>query len=360
MKSKRKVLHLQLMGGPGGIVSLCRSINEYSSNDEYFYFIFDGGIFADKIAEEGGRVIVKHDKHFDIREGLREFIKFCTDEKIDLLIAHANSPIVWLYAIAAKKKNHELRLKTYVHADPTDFLGKGVKKIINKWIFTWCCSNSEEIIAISKYIKKRIIQTIRVDKNKVIILYNGISVSKFKNVVRTRRSHALEMIYVGRITERKNVIILPEVVDKLVGDFHMYIVGDGDQLPLLKKKIADLNLNSKIECLGNRMDIPELLSNANLFVHPAIWEEGFGITLVESMASGVPCVAFNKGAIPEIIDDNYNGWIVKKDTIEELTKKIQQIYNEYLNDNLEEYSKRAKEKGCTFDMNTLVQKLENF
>ncbi len=49
---------------------------------------------------------------------------------------------------------------------------------------------------------------------------------------------------------------------------------------------------------GRRTDVPQLLQQADLFVHPAVWEEGFGITLIEAMASGVPCLAFPKGAIP--------------------------------------------------------------
>ena len=48
------ILHLQLSGGPGGIVSLCRDINKHSAHHNSFYFLFEGGSIADEIAAQGG------------------------------------------------------------------------------------------------------------------------------------------------------------------------------------------------------------------------------------------------------------------------------------------------------------------
>ena len=52
------ILHLQLSGGPGGIVSLCRDINKHSAHHNFFYFLFEGGSIADEIAAQGGTVQV--------------------------------------------------------------------------------------------------------------------------------------------------------------------------------------------------------------------------------------------------------------------------------------------------------------
>lgn len=49
------ILHLQLSGGPGGIVSLCRDINKHSAHHNFFYFLFEGGSIADEIAAQGAR-----------------------------------------------------------------------------------------------------------------------------------------------------------------------------------------------------------------------------------------------------------------------------------------------------------------
>lgn len=57
---------------------------------------------------------------------------------------------------------------------------------------------------------------------------------------------------------------------------------------------ARLHLEDKVQFLGSRTDVPQLLQAADLFVHPATCQEGFGITLIEAMASGVPCLAFPK------------------------------------------------------------------
>lgn len=354
-----KVLHLQLMGGPGGIVSLCRSINKVSSNQEYFYFIFDGGEVADLIEAEGGHVIVGHDAHFCILPGLNHFVNFCKMEKIDLLIVHANSPIAWIYAVVAKKKIKNLTLKTYVHADPTDFLKTGIKKKINLILFQASCKNSINVIAISQFIKKRTKSVVKFDYDKLIVLYNGILASNFMCIHDdTDKNRTFELIYIGRVTAFKNVKILPSVMSMLPQNVHLSIVGSGNELDAVKQLAETLNVSHQIDFLGNRLDIPQLLSRADLFIHPASWEEGFGITLVEAMAAGVPCIAYRKGAIPEIIHNNVNGWIVEKDTVEDFTNGIKFALKQYLNGTYSKYRQEAENTGKQFNMKTLLDNLE--
>lgn len=55
--------------------------------------------------------------------------------------------------------------------------------------------------------------------------------------------------------------------------------------------------------MGTRYNIPELLNDADIFIHMPEWEEGFGITIIEAMAAGVICVCSNNGAISEIINN---------------------------------------------------------
>ena len=76
------------------------------------------------------------------------------------------------------------------------------------------------------------------------------------------------------------------------------------------------------------------------------------------MACGVPCIAFNKGAIPEIVDSGKNGFIVNEDNVEALTAQLNACISfvgttEYLN-----MKKRARADAENFDIRNMVSNLE--
>ncbi len=60
-------------------------------------------------------------------------------------------------------------------------------------------------------------------------------------------------------------------------------------------------------------------------LHPIHFNEPFGLSIVESMACGTPVLAFNKGSMPEIIQDGMNGFIVSD--VEEMAEKIKDVRN---------------------------------
>ena len=74
---------------------------------------------------------------------------------------------------------------------------------------------------------------------------------------------------------------------------------------------AELGVQDKISFEGKSNRVRDYLYAADVFVHPARCPEGFGITLVEAMATGLPCIAFEKGAIPELITSGREGFLEK-------------------------------------------------
>ena len=67
----------------------------------------------------------------------------------------------------------------------------------------------------------------------------------------------------------------------------------------------------------------EFLGNAFALLFPIDWPEPFGLVMVESMACGTPVVAFNKGSVPEVIEDGVNGFVVS--SIEGAVDAVQKI-----------------------------------
>lgn len=85
------------------------------------------------------------------------------------------------------------------------------------------------------------------------------------------------------------------------------------------------NLDAKIEWIGevSEKERNKLMSEAACLLHPATWEEPFGLNMIEAMACGCPVVAFNKGSIPEVIRDGRTGFVVN--TVSEMINAVRNI-----------------------------------
>ena len=83
--------------------------------------------------------------------------------------------------------------------------------------------------------------------------------------------------------------------------------------------------DSNVEYIGSvgpdRRD--SLLGNALALLHPINFSEPFGLSVVESMACGTPVIAFNKGSMPEIIQDGKNGFLVSD--VEEAVNAVENL-----------------------------------
>ena len=145
-------------------------------------------------------------------------------------------------------------------------------------------------------------------------VYNGIDLDKFKYDYKARDSVLQELsltiatkiiLAVGRFNEAKDypnllnaVALLKEKNTKL--DFKLLIAGDGELRTAIEALISELNLTHDVILLGRRVDIPRLMSAADLFVLPSKYE-GFGLVVAEAMACRCPVVATNSGGVSEVI-----------------------------------------------------------
>ena len=85
----------------------------------------------------------------------------------------------------------------------------------------------------------------------------------------------------------------------------------------------ELGIGDQVDFLGTRSDVPELLAGADVFIHLPDCAEGFGIAVVEAMASGLICVCNDRGALPEIVEDGVSGLIVKSgDSVTERLRSL--------------------------------------
>ena len=140
-------------------------------------------------------------------------------------------------------------------------------------------------------------------------------------------------------------------------EIRLMVVGRGPQQDELKEQARMLGVEDKVTFYGLRMDIPDLLLKADYFVHPAILNEGFGITLIEAMSVGLPCIAFRKGAIPEIISDDVNGFILDETSDDVLAETLRKCVSIRNTDRYKELSDNARITSEKFSIQEMVNDL---
>jgi len=88
------------------------------------------------------------------------------------------------------------------------------------------------------------------------------------------------------------------------------IVGEGSSKNEIQNENKDLIESGKLILYGKDMDIKKYLSAADIFVLPSLYE-GFGIAILEAMAASLPIIASNVGGIPDLVENNVNGYLVE-------------------------------------------------
>lgn len=219
-----------------------------------------------------------------------------------------------------------------------NILDKGWKKKLRA---RFCDIFASSIIAVSE--KAIEDYTLFSNKNKtdsefVSVIYDGISCSEFKkdfrkvNVIKEYINNGKEIIIlnIGNLTELKGQMLLLEAVNSskirnlnirvlLLGD--VYHESEVVYKNRIKKYIYENNLSGKVFMLGYRQDIRNYLNSADILVHCPVKDDAFPRVILEAFCFGKVVIATRVGGIPEMIIDNYNGFLCKVEK-ESLADKI--------------------------------------
>jgi glycosyltransferase involved in cell wall biosynthesis len=118
---------------------------------------------------------------------------------------------------------------------------------------------------------------------------------------------------------------LPEIGCIIAGDA---LFGEQDYAARLRAMVAELGLGDRVHFLGHRNDVPQLMQAVDVMVHPSIDPEPFGRTLVEAMLVGVPVVATDAGAAPDILERGRAGSLVPPGDAAALARAISTVLAE--------------------------------
>ncbi len=326
-KEKMNILHLEYSGHTGGIEKLCRDIGRNAYKDKhYFIFVHEGGCFYEQMKDAGLDVKKLNFENWNILKLYMTVDKLVHEYKIDAIIIHHPAPLMWISMLLYLRHLHNAKVLVYVHNVYVEITKcSRIRKIIYNKLLKKC----DGIISISEFVKKTVIENTKIPQDKVRVIYNGVECKNQSITYNGRLNTPIRIIYVGRLIEKKGVQVLLKAVASLKNEISctVQIVGDGPYRTELEILCKELHIEDNITFYGNQSNIQDWLEKADIFVHPAIWQEGFGITIAEALSYGKICIASHRGAIPEIIEDGKNGFLVEADNPDALAKKISYVCN---------------------------------
>ena len=179
---------------------------------------------------------------------------------------------------------------------------------------------------------------------KIQQVHNGIDLSKFtpNSSIQNLRSkfqipqNAYVIGMVGRLRPWKGQVYFLKMASQILEshpNVHFLVVGGAnhsvdDPYPLQLKTLAqELGIKDKVVFTGQINNIPNALATMNIFIHPGE-PEPFGLVNIEAMAMEKPVVAFNHGALPEIVEDGKTGKLVTPYDIDALATSVTQLIDD--------------------------------
>jgi len=237
------------------------------------------------------------------------------------------------------------------------YCSQGLLKILReRFIYKSIWKFTDLIVAVSDAVKFAYIKTKFSLKKKILTIYNGISLdengasSSTKNLYQIDNSNEKKdrvLLFVGRLIDHRNIIkiirILPELIEK-ISNLKLIITGSGPKALLLKSEVEKNGLNKNVVFTGilTGDKLANMYLNADLLVMPITFPEPLSTVIIEAMSKGCPVITFNIGGMPEIIDNEKDGFLIPPYDWELFKEKIIKILTD--NKKLIKIKQNAKKK----------------
>ena len=229
-----------------------------------------------------------------------------------------------------------------------------------------------KILTVSDYIKARVASIQH--SNKIQTVHNGIDLAKFtpKKKLSVSREYIgfseedFILVYNGRIINEKGI---SELIDAMLqirdtrikliilGSSFFENVKDEDTfVQSLRRKATKIEKQIVFTGFIPYSQVPDYLQLADIAVLPSMWEEPFGLTIVEAMATGLPLITTRSGGIPEICE-GVATIVDRNNIINNLVSAILNLYNHP--DKRKQMAAASRERAKLFNKETFAKNFFN-
>lgn len=263
---------------------------------------------------------------------LRRLIREIKEAKPDLILIGGLQLHGFYLMLASKLAGYKKRTFVIVHGSACDaiHIGKFSKFLFGKIIEPFIVRNAACLTTVCKQMSEN-----RIVKNNVKnfggVIHNPIPRIDYLRE-ENNQSFAIKsliandkrtkLIYTGRIVQDKGLDYLLEAMLSL--EATLYLAGDGPDIEKYKQTTTNFGIADKVRFLGKVDGVVNILGLFDIFVFPSL-HENLPNSVLEACFSGLPVVATSVGGIPEIIQDGFNGLLVKPRSSECLVNAVSRL-----------------------------------
>jgi glycosyltransferase involved in cell wall biosynthesis len=209
-----------------------------------------------------------------------------------------------------------------------------------RWLHQLAVKYADVLTTVSQYTANLAKQDLSITK-PIKVIYNGVNEQLFfpkkRNV-----DKEIRVLFSGNLTRRKGAHLLLPIIERLDKKIVIYYTsGLREQL-----KLVD---HPRLRALGNipHEKMPELYQSMDILLFPTV-REGFGLAAVEAMACGLPVVATNSSALPEIVTHEKGGVLCSSGDVEVFANAIQTLAsNSFLRKQMADFNRSEVEQRFT-------------
>ena len=286
--------------------------------------------------------------------GLKSVYNPCQILKIRDFIQHGDYDVVHahlfptLYWVSLVKTFFGIKIPIIFteHSTHNKRLDKFIFRAIDRCIYR----KYQNILAITPQVKQVLVQKLNINPEKVEVVYNGVEVDKYKQASPYAEGTffgkgATILMQVSRFQAAKDQKTVIRALTLLPQKYKLLLVGDGETKIECGNLVQELCLQERVQFLGSRVDIPELLKTADIVIQSSHWE-GFGLVAVEAMAAGKPIIASDVVGLRDIVSGY--GLLFQKGNEDQLAKEIETLEDKrYYKEIADKCTERAEDFHIT-------------
>lgn len=260
----------------------------------------------------------------DIKSVIR-LTRLINKEQIDIIHTHIfKDAFVALFARKFSKNKPRVVMTRHL-----------VKKAKRNPLYKWFYKEIDKIIFVSNLTESEFLSSHpQIEADRMRVIHN--SILPYQSTISDTRltetsqlpENTLRLAFVGRIVKEKGIEILLESLKKIADkDFHLFIIGKGETeyTSKLKEMASSYQLDDKITFTGFIGDVNPIIKSMDVGVLPSVWQEPFGLTIIEFMQLGKAVITTNNGAQTEIISSQENGILVPPNDTKQLSAAIDEL-----------------------------------
>lgn len=256
----------------------------------------------------------------------------------DVIHVHLFPSLYWT-ALATLFLRHKTKLIVTEHNTENRRRNVPLLKYIDRYIY----KKYDKIIAISEGVKENLQKHLGKHHPTISTINNGIDTKLFREANPYSKNalgipeDAKIIVQVSSFTAQKDQDTLLKAISLVPEEVHLLLIGDGPLKEEKEQLTSTLKINHRVHFLGYRTDISQLLKTSDVSVLSSHYE-GFGLAIVEGMASGNPCVGSDVPGLSKVIGEA--GILFEQGNHIQLKEILQQLLSD------EEYYIKIQKK-CT-------------